>query len=56
MPPQLPPIQCALHVREPPELLTLKRAKARARAPERAGESGGASPLLCGEEPCGIEP
>jgi hypothetical protein len=28
----------------------------RARAPERAGESGGGSPLLCGEEPCGIEP
>jgi hypothetical protein len=27
-----------------------------ARAPEKAGGWGGGSPLLCGEEPCGIEP
>ena len=25
-------------------------------APEKAGRRSGGSPLLCGEEPCGIEP
>jgi hypothetical protein len=28
----------------------------RARAPEKAGRRSGGSPLLCGEEPCGMEP
>jgi hypothetical protein len=34
----------------------LCRRDAGARAPERARGQSGGSPLLCGEEPCGIEP
>jgi hypothetical protein len=35
---------------------TLRRLKGGTRAPEKAEGWSGESPLLCGEEPCGIEP